>query len=1337
MKRMLALFGLAMAGLSQAAWVELDSSLETGVRLLEETSQGLRLECTLAGFEQTGVKIDQDEFSMLRIPGEAWTLEAAAPELPLMARSVMIPATGSVEINVISLESQTFEMNVVPSKGNLTRDIDPASLPYSFGPAYQQNSWPSQEAWLRDPYILRDYRGQTVVFQPFMANPVNGTVEVASRMVVELSWTAEPGLNELPSRSEPDVVDESFARIYRERFLNYGSNSRYTPLEEGGHMLIICSDEFAADMQPFVEWKRQSGMSVDFVLESAVGTSSAAILAYVEDYYILPGLTYLLLVGDAEQLPSLSAAGGSSDPGYSFLAGADYYPDIFVGRFSGSTSAMIQTMVERCVEYERDPQLGASWYRQGIGIGSAEGSGIGDDGEADWQHQDNIRADLLGYTYTLVDQIYDPGATAAQVTAAVNAGRSFINYTGHGSVTAWSTTGFSSTNASALSNANMLPFIVDVACVNGQFAGTTCFAEAWMRATAGGEPAGAVGIYASTINQSWAPPMAAQDECTDLLVAEEKITFGGICFNGSMLMNDEYADYDMTRTWTIFTDPSLLLRTNTPAALSVSHAASILSTAGSFTVQTGAAGARVTLYHDGTIYGSAIADASGAAQISIADALPIGQDLTCTVLAYNYDCYQGLVSVIPPSGPYVSLSGQSLDGDGMLNPNESTALSLTIENLGVLAATNLSFTLATSNPGITAITGSPTLASLAAGASATLNGAFTLQTGALSEGEAVAFTLTVEDGSANSWESSFSLMVAAPSLSLGEITVVDGDNGRLDPGESASIDLQLENDGSQAIDLMNLVLSTADAYVSITANSDSFSNLAPGASTTASFQVSVDAAAPVGHVANFSLNGGGGNTAFNGAFALTIGLTLEDFETGNFNAMAWEMAGNANWTIDNTTSHDGSYSAKSGVITHNQTSTLQLTANVIQAGDISFWYSVSSEANYDYFRFYVDGSLITEAAGTVAWTQYTHALAAGEHTIAFTYYKDGSVSSGSDCAWVDEIIFPSLGAMPSPEIGLSADSFAFNAMPGQVDTRVLSITNSGNAPLDWSFSFVADAPAAGDRSMEGSSLSITESEFEAGTTLTLNVSLFNGSTDNEWAVGATLDFPAGVTVISASNLSGGSAGDLTWDGATGDGALVTWLDPDGGYGNVYPDETATGTVTVSVDAGFSTDMSLPWTIDGDVWGADPHTVSGTITLINAGEVTPPWLTASTSSGTLAAGANVDLDLTADALFLAEGSYTGTITITSNDSDEGSLSLPVTFLVGGPSPVSELRIIYLGDCNSRLEWDPVDGIDFYRVYSTNSLNGSWSVIAETTETFWLVPCGVGGAYLYQVSTVTLP
>jgi agmatine/peptidylarginine deiminase len=356
------------------------------------------------------------------------------------------------------------------------------------------------------------------------------------------------------------------------------------------------------------------------------------------------------LVGDAPQIPTLSYSGGGSDPGFSLVAGSDNYPDIFIGRFSAQTTAEVTAQVNKTILYERDLNTSATWLSKAMGIASAEGSGgQGDNQESDITHINLIRTDLLNYGYTSVDQIYDPNASASTVTTNVNNGRGFINYVGHGADTYWVTTNFNNTNALALTNGNKVPFIMDVACVNGNFVSQTCFAEAWMRNANGG----AVGIYASSINQSWASPMRAQDEVTDLLIAETHTTLGGLYYNGSCKMMDVYSSdgVAMFKTWNIFGDASLQIRSKTPIAMAVSYPSTIGIGTNSVSVSTGVAGALVALTYNNTIYGKAFTNSNGIATVNITNP-PTGEmAYTLTVTAFNRVTYTGTLSQINTATP--------------------------------------------------------------------------------------------------------------------------------------------------------------------------------------------------------------------------------------------------------------------------------------------------------------------------------------------------------------------------------------------------------------------------------------------------------------------------------------------------------------------------------------------------------------------------------------------------------------------------------------------------------------------------------------------------------------
>jgi len=139
-------------------------------------------------------------------------------------------------------------------------------------------------------------------------------------------------------------------------------------------------------------------------------------------------------------------------------------------------------------------------------------------------------------------------------------------------------------------------------------------------------------------------------------------------------------------------------------------------------------------------------------------------------------------------------------------------------------------------------------------------------------------------------------------------------------------------------------------------------------------------------------------------FELTESFAIS-FEQGTFDPN-WDFGGSADWTIDNSTAYDGAYSAKSGNIGDDQSTSMMVTLDVAQAGTISFFRKVSTESGYDFLEFYIDNVKKDEWAGEMDWAEETYNVSAGTHTFKWVYEKDVYVTGGSDCAWIDFIIFP-------------------------------------------------------------------------------------------------------------------------------------------------------------------------------------------------------------------------------------------------------------------------------------------------------------------------------------------
>lgn len=133
----------------------------------------------------------------------------------------------------------------------------------------------------------------------------------------------------------------------------------------------------------------------------------------------------------------------------------------------------------------------------------------------------------------------------------------------------------------------------------------------------------------------------------------------------------------------------------------------------------------------------------------------------------------------------------------------------------------------------------------------------------------------------------------------------------------------------------------------------------------------------------------------------------ETFEDNSYHLTSWTQ-GTYPWEITDSISHEGFYCLRSAHnLAHGTTSEMSFTQRVTRPGDsIIFYLKVSSERNYDKFFFKIDGNERVSCSGNLDWTRVALPVSVGNHTFLFQYTKDGSVSSGYDCAWVDLISLP-------------------------------------------------------------------------------------------------------------------------------------------------------------------------------------------------------------------------------------------------------------------------------------------------------------------------------------------
>ena len=1080
LKQLIIILTVFLFSISEAKqWVEVNSSDIKESSFIHDSNG---LSSTEISFELSGYFLKKSKDGvMITAPGGVSMLKKGAPDLPIFTTSIQIPDLAKMQLEVISSDYVDVKIeSIVPSKGNITRNVDISSLPFEKSSIYDKNSfYPENISYLRSPYIIRTKRGQAVVFQPFQYNPIEGYLRVHTNITIKVKANGISTDNPLVRVPSKNRGEREMEEIYSRHFLNnVPTNDRYIPLDENGSMLIICYGPFIDAMQPFIDWKIKKGMHVELFDVDEIG-EAADIKTFVEDYYYSNGINFLLLVGDIAQVPSprFSEGAGSNSPSdtyYGFIPSQDYYPDVFVGRFSAETVSHVNTMVNRTINYERYPDADdGSWYIEGAGFASNEGPG--DDGEYDNEHMDIIRQKLLDYNYGEIDQVYDPNGTISEGEVAINNGLSIINYTGHGSNGSWGNgCPMNNTNVNSLTNTGMWPWIWSVACVNGEFHIGTCFAETWLRATdSEGQPTGAIATLMASVNQAWNPPMDGQDEMVDIFVESYenniKRTFGGLSYNGCMEMNDNYGSEGDLETlyWNTFGDPSFEVRSNYPQPLNPSHSNVLILGSSELVIQTNTSEAVAALTKDGNILGVATADGNGTCQINLNEPVSVPGSLDLVITGYNSIPYETEINVIAPEGSYMLLDDFSLsnDNDESVNFAEQVSLSVMIENVGNENSGLIHTTLINQTNNAIVLTPSVSIDSVAANQILEL-GPFEFEVSSnVSNQEEIEFTLVIEE-SENSWEYPVLLKANAPEYSMESSSIFDGENGALDAGESVSMQMVIENTGSAALHYPTFDVYDNDDYISIEyVSSDNAYYWDVGLSVIVDVNVSISEDVPVGHSSVVWLEIGSLNSDYESLMSipLNIGMLMDNFETEGFLSHDWQFAGQNEWFIQNQQVYEGNFSIRSGSIGNNQASEISVEYNVLNQGYINFHAKASSEQGnsgtiYDHLSFYINNEQLITIGGEIDWDEYSFLVTPGLHKFRWVYEKDNAGSSGQDCAWLDNIIFPP-GSIPP----LNVD---FGDLNEDDNINVLDVVLTVSSVLGYG-DLTSDQALAADINMDG------------------------------------------------------------------------------------------------------------------------------------------------------------------------------------------------------------------------------------------------------------------------------
>ena len=278
------------------------------------------------------------------------------------------------------------------------------------------------------------------------------------------------------------------------------------------------------------------------------------------------------------------------------------------------------------------------------------------------------------------------------------------------------------------------------------------------------------------------------------------------------------------------------------------------------------------------------------------------------------------------------------------------------------------------------------------------------------------------------------------------------------------------------------------------------------------------------------------------------------------------------WQVDSTT-YDGRTAAQSGNYNVSSSTSSFSTTVTLSAGDIvSFEYCVSSESNYDKFKFSVNDSVVLTKSGLVSWNSYSYqATADGEYTFLWSYTKDGSVNGNSDACWVDNVYIGAPLAVTGIDVLEHLDipvngtgTVAYSVLPENAYNKNVSFESADAGIAAVNANGVVTGVSAGETT-------ITVTTEDGGFTGACTINVYNQAvtgvtiepSEAELTVGSSTKLTATVLPENASNKN------VVY--SVEDESILS-VDQDG---NVTGLSLGTATVTVTTeDGGFSASAEI-------------------------------------------------------------------------------------------------------------------------------------------------------------------
>lgn len=801
------------------------SLMANPLSLVSSGEQGLELHFKTPALEISEQRIAQSQFHLLSLEGAELSVSPDEPALPAFATSFILPPSGGYEIFVQPISSEKIRgIRPIPA-GRVYEEED-------FEPDWNSyyDALGSSLAEAGEIAIMRDFRMASININPLSWDSKNNELTVHQEFRIQINFTNQRTDSD---RAEYITYSPAFRSIYEAHFINFPSYRNLNTEQGYGKILLIhgsnMSTSYMTALNGYIMWKRQKGHIVNVASTQVAGTSNSAIKNYIQQQYNNPSTKpdFVILVGSSAQIPnfkeSMSGYSGAGDYPYTHLEGNDKIGDVFIGRISAASDVHLTTILAKIYLMERDINLApgsADWLNRVLLIGDPGTSGISCVYNSIYVRE---IAQMANPEYSFIENY--SGGYSNTINTGFNQGVSFFSYRGWLGMSGWSP-------GNSLDNAPKYPHVVTLTCSTGNYDGSEGTTETLIRLGTAAQPRGAVtAIGMATTGTHTQYNNILNAGIFKGVFVHGMRTMGEALLSGKIYIREVYGNShsnpaDYSAHWcNLMGDPTMEVFVGIPKSLQINAPTVVVN------------GSKILSVNVTDSEGDVVPYASVTAMTTTSE-LPLAQGITDEFGNINLFFANGISSTLyvtaakPNHKPMMKQvaagaggivfsqreifengeHGSIGNGDSFATAGERVAMKLWVQNTTAETISGLQGEISCYHNGVQIIEDSVSFDEIAPNANVGSNIYNLFDLGwNLEPSQSLVFEVNLSDDQGSNWN--FPIIVGAynANIVVDNIFIDAGGDAVLDPGESASISLRLQNSSiAGATDLQAEIMSLND-----------------------------------------------------------------------------------------------------------------------------------------------------------------------------------------------------------------------------------------------------------------------------------------------------------------------------------------------------------------------------------------------------------------------------------------------------------------------------------------------------------------------------------------------